>query len=262
MCPHCGVEAPIVYRGPLAYCTSCNKPRAPLSGTGVNIAGKPAKLGGTVASVLGWVVLAVMLGLAIILGAVFHALSPPVGWAIGGVTAALGIAAALVLLLGGRFLHRSGNKAEFNARREAVFALAQNQAGILRAEIAARSLGISPAEASAYLTDLSREPEAGVILEVDADGKFFYRFPALTPELPWPPPGGLAGALAGGFAPAGRVAAGSAPPATTPSYMGPDDAGRVRVKTEPGFGMPIDDAGEDALDESPETAAKRARSVI
>jgi hypothetical protein len=195
MCPHCGVDAPIVYRGPLAFCTACNQPRAPLSAAGVNIVGKPAKLGGTVASVLGWVVLAAMLAMALIVGAVLQAVFPPgavVGWAVGGVVAAIGVAAAVLLLLGGRFLHRTGDNAATKARRDAVQGLAKNQAGLLRAEVAAPSLGMSTQEAHEYLTGLSRQPDSGVVLEVDADGKFFYRFSEIAPELPWPPPGAMA----------------------------------------------------------------------
>src|ERR1700722_11560074 len=150
MCPHCGRDAPLVYRGTLAFCTACNNPRVPLSATGVNVAGKPAKLGGTVASVVGWVVLAVTLAVALILGAFFQAIFPPgavVGWAIGGVVAAIGIAAALVLLLGGRFLQRTGDQAAVNVRRDAVFALAKNQAGILRVPLVAKALGLPAIEA-------------------------------------------------------------------------------------------------------------------
>lgn len=189
MCPHCGRDAPLIYKGALAYCSACHKPRVPLSATGVNVAGKPARLGGAVASVLGWVVLAVMLGIALILGALLQAIFPPgaiVGWAVGGVVAVLGIAAALVLLLGGRFLQRSGARASLQVRREAVLALAENQKGILRSDLVAKSLGVPAAEADAFLTELSRAPDGSVVLEVDNDGKIFYRFPAFAPEAPWP----------------------------------------------------------------------------
>jgi hypothetical protein len=199
MCPHCGRDAPLVYRGPLAYCSACNKPRVPLSAAGVNITGKPAKIGGTLASVLGWVVLAVMLGLALIIGAVLQAIFPPgaiVGWAVGGVVAALGVAVALVLLMGGRFLQRTGDRASTQARRAAVMALAEHQQGILRSDQVASALGIPVAEADAFLTEQSRQPESGVVLEVDNDGKLYYRVPAFAPEMPWPPLGTAAAAPA------------------------------------------------------------------
>jgi len=190
MCPHCGRDAPIVYRGPLAYCSACDKPRIPLSAAGVNLTGKPAKLGGKLAAGLGWGVIAIMLAVATIFGAVLQALFPPgavVGWVVGAVIAALGIGAGVLLLLGGRFLERTGDKAAMNARREALFALAQNQRGIVRSDLASQALGVTTAEADAILTALSREPDSGATLEVDGDGKLYYRFARFAPAAPWPP---------------------------------------------------------------------------
>jgi hypothetical protein len=207
MCPHCGKEAPILYRGPLAYCAACNKPRTPLSAAGVNLAGKPAQLGGTVASVFGWVVMAVTAGIALIVGAILQAIftGAMVGWAVGGVIAALGIGAGILLLMGGRFLQRTGNQTSANVRRAALMAVAENQNGIVRTEFAAQALGVTMGEAEAFLTALSREPDSGTTLEVDNDGKLYYRFARFAPAAPWPedarvrvePPGPAALAQAG-----------------------------------------------------------------
>lgn len=197
MCPHCGRDAPLVYRGPLAYCSACNKPRVPLSAAGVNITGKPAKIGGTLASVLGWIVLAAMLGIALIVGALLQAIFPPgaiVGWAVGGVLAAIGVTVALALLMGGRFLQRTGDRASTDARRAAVMALAEHQRGILRADQVANALGMPLQAADAFLTEQSRQPDSGIVLEVDNDGKLYYRVPAYAPEMPWPPLGATTGA--------------------------------------------------------------------
>ena len=181
-----------MYRGPLAYCSACGKARVPLSAAGVNITGKPAKIGGTLASVAGWVVLAAMVAIALILGALLQAIFPAaiVGWVVGGVIASIGVAIAFVLLMGGRFLHRTGARASLEARKSAVTALAEHQNGILRADAVANGLGMSMAEADGFLTELSKLPDSGVVLEVDADGKLYYRFPAFAPEAPWPPLGG------------------------------------------------------------------------
>ena len=164
----------------------------------MNLAGKPSKLGGTVASVVGWVVLAATLGIAIILTALLQAIFPigsVVGWAVGGVVAALGIGASMMLLLGGRFLLQTGDKAAVSARRSAILALAENQHGILRASVVAHALAMSPTEAEAALTDISRDPQSGVTLEVDAEGKLYFRcleiaarFPAYAPAAMAPPP--------------------------------------------------------------------------
>jgi hypothetical protein len=190
MCPHCGRDAPIVYRGPLAYCTACNAARPPLSAAGVNLAGKPAKLGGTVASVVGWAVMAITLGIALILGAILQAIFPAamIGWAVGGVLSALGVAAGMVLLMGGKFLAKSGDQAALTARRDAVFALAQTQAGILRPPAVATALGVSPAEAENILTGFSRDPASGITLEVDTDGKLYYRVIEIASLTPWRAP--------------------------------------------------------------------------
>ncbi len=233
-----------MYRGALAFCSACNRPRVPLSATGVNLAGKPARFGGTVARVVGWVVLAVTLALALIVGTVLQAVFPPgavVGWAVGGVIAVLGVAAAVVLLMGGRFLQKTGDRAALGARREALFALAQNQGGILRAPLVGKALGVPPLEAEAMLTALSRDPDSAVTLEVDAEGKLFYRFTDLAPELPWPPPGA------------------ANPPATAPSPVGVVAEGRVRVaRTELAEPMPLEDEIE-AAPGTAEAGTKRAR---
>ena len=227
MCPHCGREAPLIYRGALAYCSACNNVRTPLSATGVNLAGKPARFGGTVARVVGWVVLAVTLGIALIVGAIFQAIfTAAVGWIVGGVIAALGAAAAIALLMGGRFLKDTGDKATFAARRSALFALAQNQHVILRTPIVAQALGVSPVEAEAILTGFSRDPESGITLEVDPEGRLYFRLLEIAAQFP-------------------QYAPGAALP----------EAARVRVeKTQ----IPEDAPAEDD-DAAAETRAKRAR---
>jgi hypothetical protein len=188
MCPHCRREAPIVYRGPLTYCSACNQPRVPLSAAGVNLTGKPTKLGGKVASVLGWGVMAVTIGVALVLGAILQAIfaGAMIGWAVGAVVAAFGIGVGVLLLQGGRFLQKTGDQASSQAKRDALIALAENQRGIVRTELAAQSLGVSLAEADAFLTALSREPDSGTTLEVDNDGKLYYRFARFAPMAPWP----------------------------------------------------------------------------
>lgn len=57
ICPHCKQDAPTIVRGLRAYCTACDAPRSMLSDTPINVAGQPSKVGGGVASVLGWFIL-------------------------------------------------------------------------------------------------------------------------------------------------------------------------------------------------------------
>jgi hypothetical protein len=156
----------------------------------VNLTGKPAKVGGKVTAAAGWVVLVVGLLLAVSTGALLQACGAAAfGWTMGGVVAAFGAVTAWALIWGGRFLQRSGDRAAFGAKREAVFALATSEKGVLRAEMVGRALGLSASEADTFLTNLSREPESGVVLEVDDNGKIYYRFPGIAPEAPWPPLG-------------------------------------------------------------------------
>jgi hypothetical protein len=105
MCPRCGKNAPIVYRGVAAYCTACGAPRIPLASSSVTLAGQPSKVGGTVARVLGWIVLVAGLSIALMLALLGLLVFTPATAAILGVPTALAsIAFAVMLLKGGRGL--------------------------------------------------------------------------------------------------------------------------------------------------------------
>jgi hypothetical protein len=184
MCPRCRQNAPIVYRGMMAYCTACGAPRPPLTGTSINLAGQPSKLGGAVASVLGWVVLAAGLSVALMLGLIAQALFPAgfVGLALGLPIALLTTIVAVVLLRSGKSLRGSGASAEKTARVQAIYALAAHRGGALTALDVAQSLGIQVDEADALLTTLTKEQMDHVGIEIDPNGGLFYRFslPGLT----------------------------------------------------------------------------------
>jgi hypothetical protein len=188
MCPHCGQNAPLVYRGVSAFCSACGKARLPFTANAVNLKGKPAKIGGTLAAVAGWVLLFGSLAAALIVGAIFQAIFPAavLGWVLGGVIAALGGGISLLLLLGGRALRRSGTTAAESARFDALGSLAANQKGIVTAQNASEALGCSYEEADAFLTILAKRPDGGISLEVDDDGKIFYRFARYAPQPVWP----------------------------------------------------------------------------
>ena len=76
MCPHCGQNAPLVYKGVSAFCSACGEPRIPFTANAVNLKGKPAKIGGALAAVAGWVILFGTLVAALIVGAIFQAIFP------------------------------------------------------------------------------------------------------------------------------------------------------------------------------------------
>lgn len=160
----------------------------PLTASAVNFRGKPAKIGGAVASVAGWVLLAGAIVAALIVGALFQALFPSavLGWVLGGVIAFAGIVGSLVLLFGGRALRRFGANASYSARLQALGTLAAYQRGIVTAQMASESLALPLAQADAFLTQLAKQPDSGVTLEVDDDGRITYRFGRYVPRPEWP----------------------------------------------------------------------------
>jgi|HubBroStandDraft_6_1064221.scaffolds.fasta_scaffold505928_2 hypothetical protein len=179
-CPHCGREAPIVYRGVVPQCAACGGLRQPLSGPSVNLAGKPSRVGGVVASVIGWLVLlvggSVALGLVLLFGA-FHALW--VGAALATPVGIVALVLGIVLVRRGGTLNRAGIEAERETRHQALLALAAHR-GAVTATDAAHALGIGVVQADAMLTELAkREPER-LAVDVDDEGRIRYRFvPAL-----------------------------------------------------------------------------------
>jgi len=182
VCPHCGQSAPLVYRGVVPYCTACGGLRAPLTNRSVNLAGKPASVGGTVAGVFGWLMLLGGLGLAGLLATIFAVLNFPVlALAVGGPIALVALLVGGGLVAGGKKLRAQGATEQRDTRVDAVFALAQTRGGILLASDVARALAIPVDEADALLTTLAKTDSDHVSLEVNDDGGLFYRFS----NAPW-----------------------------------------------------------------------------
>jgi hypothetical protein len=263
MCPHCGQNAPLLYRGVSASCSACGKPRLPFTANAVNLRGRPAKLGGTVAKVAGWILLFGSLAAALLLGAISQAIGGPfLGWVVGGLTAVVGVGLALLLLFGGRALRQSGIHAAEAARLEALSSLAAVQQGIVTSQKAAEALGVPLDEADRFLTHLANQPDSGITLEVDDDGKLTYRFARYAPARAWPgetkmrvdapPPGERAGQapLPGGLgSPGGRGATEIMPLADPVGPFGtkvvparpPSDAPKAGVRVTEVEVVPADD---------------------
>jgi hypothetical protein len=175
MCPHCGRDAPIVYRGVVPYCTACGALRAPLATPSINLAGKPSQMGGTVASIAGWLVLvtglSVAAGLGLLLWAIF---SGAVAAAVSLPFAVIASVVGFLLVRGGSSLRRSGVDAERATLDQALLAMAGHH-GPVTAVDAARLLNVTVASADAMLTELAkREPER-VAIDVDDQGVVWYR---------------------------------------------------------------------------------------
>ena len=176
MCPHCGADSPLVYRGFTAHCTACGAVRAPMSAPSVNLAGVPSKLGGTLAAVVGWLVLvfglAWALGAGLLLWAIFHVTAVALAVALPMAFIALGVGVTMVLV--SRHLRTRGALRRREAREEGLLAWAA-QRGSCTSEEAGRALGMSALEADRILTDVAKKEPERLAMDVGDDGMVRYR---------------------------------------------------------------------------------------
>lgn len=192
ICPSCRQDAPSLVRGLRVCCAACGAPLGLASASGaVNFAGRPARIGAGLASVVGWIVLAVGLLAALLIGALFQAIWPAgiVGWVLGAIIGIPCSAIGLSLLFGGRKLRSMGQASERDARTHAIFALAGGQGGIVTAGDAARALSLRVEESDALLTQMANESDGRITLEVDDNGGLAYHFHDIRPLRVETPPG-------------------------------------------------------------------------
>lgn len=182
-CPHCGQSAPILNRGVLSYCTACGQPRVPFSATSVTLAGQPSKFGGTLAAVVGWIVMGVGAMIALTIGLILQLIFPGAlaAWGLAGMIAVVSIGLGLALLLSGRSLRRMGTRTAQQVHDQAVFALAAHKGGIVTAKDLSLAIGGTVEASDAMLTDMTKRSDL-IVLEVDNEGHLFYRFPQIIPE--------------------------------------------------------------------------------
>ncbi len=211
----------------------------PLATTSVNLAGRPSKVGGTVARVLGWTVLSVgwliaclFAGLILMLGGTWAAL------VVGGPIALISSLVAYALLRSGKELKKAGDDVEQATKNQAIFSLANTRNGILKAWDVAQALQVTPKEADEILTKLAKEHPDHVKVDIDDQGNILYRFPATH----W---GGLPQMAPNAVPPHVRL---DVPPPQTRVAPGVDAAVRVDARE------PLEEALEDA-----EGARRKAR---
>ena len=174
-CPACGREAPIVYRGVVPYCTACGTLRAPLSTASVNLAGKPSKVGGTVASVAGGLVILVGGSIALCIGLIFAAFHlVGVGLALASPFAVVSLVLGVVLVWRGGLLRRAGARTEQTTHEQALVELVAHR-GTITATDAAIALGLGVEEADGKLTALAKSQPERIAIDVDDDGIIRYR---------------------------------------------------------------------------------------
>jgi hypothetical protein len=182
-CPVCGRDAPIVYRGVVPYCTACGALRAPLSTASVNLAGKPATVGGLVASVAGGLVLlvggSIALGVALVFAA-FHLLG--LGLALASPIALVSIVVGVVLVWRGGLLRRAGARTEQTTHEQALLELVAHR-GWITATDAAVALGLGIAEADERITALAKRHPERIAVDVDDEGLVRYRIARLGADM-------------------------------------------------------------------------------
>jgi hypothetical protein len=171
-----------VYRGVVPQCTACGAVRPPLSNPSINLAGKPSRIGGIVASVFGWLVLLVGGSIALGIALLFAAF----GATMAGVAIALPIAIVtlvigVVLVRRGGSLNRSGLEAERATREQALLGVVAHRGSVTASE-AAQALGVSVAEADAALTDMAKRDPDRVSVDVDDQGVVRYRVARIPGE--------------------------------------------------------------------------------
>jgi hypothetical protein len=176
-CAGCGQYAPIVVRGVEAFCTVCGARRTPFAADILNVAGKPALIGGHAARFVGWGFLVVGLFVALTIGLVVQAIASMfvattwIGLAIGVPIALLSVIVALFGILGGKKLVNAGELRLRKAQVETVHGLARHQRGVVRVRDAARALNLDEARADAVLVALAKDPSENVSIDVDDRGE-------------------------------------------------------------------------------------------
>ena len=160
----------------------CGAPRTPFASSIINLTGKPARIGGLTAQVFGWIVLVVGLFLALTIGLIVQALvslffaTTWVGLAIGIPIALFSIIVALLGIIGGKKLGRSGELSLRKAQVETIHSLARHRRNVVKASDVARALGLDESQADAILETLAKDPSENVSIDVNDDGSISYLF--------------------------------------------------------------------------------------
>lgn len=200
MCPHCGKNAPLRFDAGGARCSACGAPRLLVGGAPLSLAGEPQRIGGLVASGLGWFVLLGGLASAALIGGVGL-------WLFATLAVAKFVALPLAtlttlvggsMLLGGRRLKKRAARSLRKAQVGTLQGVASLQGGGITVPQAARALKIPEPAADALLTELAIAEV--VRQELTDQGTLLYSFqrapspdrlraPAAPLRVPPPRPG-------------------------------------------------------------------------
>ena len=159
----------------------CNGKRVPFTATSVNLAGKPAQVGGIAARVFGWIALffgSTAALFATLIGQWFTETLFGGGWlgyALGTAIMIPTLIVALAGIIGGRKLGRFGEGKARKAQTETIRALAQHKGGYVTAAEAAHALNVAEPQADAMLMELAKRDDE-VTLDLTDDGRIVYLF--------------------------------------------------------------------------------------
>ncbi len=177
-CPRCGEDAPLVYRDYTATCSACGATRVPLAAPAVAMAGKPSQVGGAVAKIVGWVVLACGGLFSAMVFVLLNAIWPgsPAPWIAALAFLAFSIFFTSLFVMGGRSLASRGVRKEEAVRMKAIEAIARQRGGIVTAKDVAGQLRMGEPAVDAWLTDLAKRAPETLAVDVDDDGVISFRF--------------------------------------------------------------------------------------
>jgi hypothetical protein len=146
--------------------------------------GKPSKLGGAIAKVVGWVVLVGGLFAAFAMYSLLAWLMPggPASWIVATPMAVLSMIFGGLFVFGGKTLQSSGSAAQKKTRMSAIYSLAAYRKGSLSAAEAASAVNLSEKETSDLLTQVAKDEPDYVVVDLDEAGAIRYRFPTLLPD--------------------------------------------------------------------------------
>lgn len=169
-------------RGMEAFCTVCGARRTPFAASILNLAGRPEQLGGLTARAFGWVALGVGLFIALTVGLVVQAIASMfvattwLGWAVSIPIVLLSLALGVLGIVGGRKLTRAGGARLARAQLQTIRGIARHKKGVVEVGEVARALGIGHEEADAMLTQLAKNPDENVSIDIDDAGNILYLF--------------------------------------------------------------------------------------
>jgi hypothetical protein len=174
-----------VLRGIDARCTACGARRIPFTAQALNFAGKASRIGGAAAKFIGWASLVGGTSVAAFVALLLQSLWPAgfVGYAFAIPTLLISWAIGITLLIGGNRLDKSGNAKERTAQLEAIRSMAAHRRGVVTAREVATTLDLSEPQADALLTNLAKDPDEHVSLDLDDDGNLYYLFGLEGEEL-------------------------------------------------------------------------------